>query len=86
MRNLATNMIIHGQLKLIKERAKILQPLVENLITWAKSNKTDKIEKVLFKIKIDPKAKKSINAFQFLIHDLAPRYKERNGGYTRIIN
>jgi large subunit ribosomal protein L17 len=85
MRNLATNMILHGELKIIKERAKILQPLVEKLITLAKKNdikSIKRIEAILFNTKVN----KSLSVLQFLVKELAPRYQDKNGGYTRIVN
>lgn len=79
LRNLATSIIIYEKVKTTKAKAKAVRPEVEKLITIAKKNDLTarrKLLEVLYH-------KKAVNK---ALEILGPRYKERKGGYTRIIN
>ena len=80
-RNLAMSLIEHRQIKTTLPKAKELQGFVERLVTYAKKNDLSSYRLITQKL---PGAlgKKIAN---ILIHDIAPSYSERNGGYTRII-
>lgn len=78
MRGLATNFILHEKIKTTMAKAKALRPYVEKLITKGRKNDLNtrrQLLKVLYKE----------NAVKKVLEVLSPRYKERNGGYTRII-
>jgi len=76
MRSLAANLILQEKIATTTVRAKATASLVEKLITKGKKN--------------DLAAKKSLAAFlpmvavRKLVAEIAPRFKDRNGGYTRI--
>src|SRR5271163_4632158 len=78
LRNLATALLEHGRIETTLAKAKELQPYVEKIITLAKDgwdlNKFRRVLAVLTSKKV---------AFD-LFHDIAPRFKGRSGGYTRI--
>ena len=78
IRNLAIEVIDHGMIKTTHTRAKAIQPVVEKLITLAK-NDTVANRRLAFS-KLDNK-----DAVSKLFADVAPKFKERNGGYTRIM-
>ena len=79
LRNLATSVILYGKVKTTKARAKQVRPVVEDLITKAKTkdemNAIRQIKKVIF----DEKASRK------LLEVLKDEYKDRPGGYTRIV-
>ncbi|MCB9798153.1 50S ribosomal protein L17 [Candidatus Nomurabacteria bacterium] len=78
MRNLAQSLILHGAITTTQAKAKALRSVVEPLVTKAKAGKLHdrrSIMKVLY-------TQEAVNK---LIHDIAPNYKDRNGGYTRIV-
>lgn len=78
LRGLAENLVLHGSIKTTKAKAKAVRTVVEPLITKAKKNRPvdkENISKVLY-------TGKAINK---LIKEIAPKYTERHGGYTRII-
>ncbi len=78
MRNLAESLILHESIETTLAKAKALRATVEPLITKAKNdnlNSRRQIKKILFTNQVQAK----------LIKEVAPRYKNRNGGYTRII-
>ena len=80
-RNLAMSLIEHKSIKTTLQKAKELQGFVERLVTYAK--KGDLTSHRLITQKLPGKlGKKMANV---LIHDIAPNYLDRLGGYTRII-
>ena len=81
MRNLAISMITHKRIKTTDAKAKELRSFVERLVTYAK--KGDLHNRRLIQKKLPGKLGREIA--NTLIHDIAPDYTDRNGGYTRII-
>lgn len=76
--NMAVALVIHEQIKTTLPKAKELRPYVEVLVTKAKNNNLTTRRSILSKIK-DKKA------VEKLINVLSTRYKDRPGGYIRII-
>lgn len=76
-RNLMHHLIMHERIKTTTERAKYLRRMIEKLITIAKKQNLAALRRLLAKL-----PKKS--AYK-LYYEIAPRYLERNGGYTRVI-
>ena len=81
MSNLASSLVIHKQITTTQPKAKELRRFAERLVTYAKKDSVHGRRLILKKIKGNLN-KKIAN---ILIHDLAPNYIDRNGGYTRII-
>jgi large subunit ribosomal protein L17 len=81
MRNLAISLVTHKRIKTTDAKAKELRGFVERLVTYAK--KGDTHNRRLIQKKLPGKLGKSIASI--LIHDIAPEYENRSGGYTRII-
>lgn len=79
MRNLATSIILFESVKTTKAKAKMVQPIVEDLITKAKTKETVQAIRQINKVILDEKAGKK------LLEVLKNRYKDRPGGYTRIV-
>lgn len=78
MRSLAESLILHGSIKTTKAKAKALRSFVEPLVTKAKKNTLAERRNLISALYTD----KAVNK---LLSEIAPNYKERNGGYTRII-
>jgi large subunit ribosomal protein L17 len=77
MKSLACNLIIRGKILTTEPKAKEIRPYAEKLVTTAKPGTI--ASRRLLRAKIgDPKAVKK------LVEVLAPKYKERTGGYLRI--
>lgn len=77
LKSLARSLIVYGKIRTTEPRAKEIRPLVERLITKAKNNtlaSRREAEKILEK-----------TAVKKLFTEVAPRYEERRGGYTRIL-
>ncbi len=77
MRSLARALIIHGQIETTEAKAKALRPFIEKLITKAKNDSLATTRLIISRLDGEREAMK-------LIKEIAPRYKDRNGGYTRI--
>ena len=79
LRNLSRDLIEHERIKTSQAKAKAVKPEVEKLITLAKRGDLHARRRALAELGQD----------RFLVHKLfeevAPRYAERPGGYTRIV-
>ena len=81
MSNLASSLVIHKKIQTTEAKSKELRGFVERLVTHAKRD--DVHGRRLIQKRILGKRSKEIA--NILIHDIAPVYKDRNGGYTRLI-
>ena len=77
-RNLATAVILYEKVETTEAKAKHIRPVVERLITTAKSGTVLARRRLAAKL-MHP------NAVRKAVEVLGPRYKDRRGGYTRII-
>ncbi|WIM71347.1 50S ribosomal protein L17 [Corynebacterium suedekumii] len=76
--NLAASLIEHGAIKTTDSKAKALRPYVEKIITKAKDGSVAARRQVLADV-----PQKDVVAYLF--NELAPKFENRAGGYTRII-
>lgn len=77
-KNMAASLVEHEQIVTTLPKAKELRPVVEKLVTLGKRGDLHARRQIISRIGDDTLAAK-------LIDTLAPRYAERNGGYTRIM-
>lgn len=76
---LTKTVIMNERVETTEERAKEVRKFVDKMITYAKKGDLTSRRKALAFLENDT------NAVKKLFDVLAPRYAERNGGYTRII-
>ena len=76
--NMASSLITHEQIVTTLPKAKDLRPIVEKLITLAKRGDLNSRRNAVAQIRDEKAVKK-------LFDVLGPRYKDRNGGYTRVL-
>ena len=79
--NLAASLVIHKKIRTTDAKGKELRTYIERLVTYAKRG--DVHGRRLIQKKITGKRGKEIA--NMLIHDIAPAYADRHGGYTRLI-
>ena len=79
--NLAASLVMHKKITTTDAKGKELRSYVERLVTYAK--KGDVHGRRLIQKRIPGKRGKEIA--NILIHDIAPAYADRQGGYTRLI-
>jgi large subunit ribosomal protein L17 len=78
MRSLARNLIRDERITTTLPKAKALRPYVEHLVTKARTGTVASRRLIISRIGGAPEVKK-------LVDTIAPKYKDRDGGYTRII-
>ena len=83
LRNMATDLILKGKIATTESKAKELASVVANLITIAKKDTLAARRQALAFVR-EIANKDGKTATQVLFSELAPKYKDRNGGYTRI--
>ena len=77
-RNMSANLIKHEQIITTRAKAKELRPYIEKLVTLAKRGGLSNRRLAMSKLQDETQLKK-------LFDVLAERYKDRDGGYTRVI-
>ena len=76
--NMCAALIKHEQITTTLPKAKDLRPIVEKLVTLGKRGDLHARRRAIAEIRDVPMVKK-------LFEVIGPRYKERNGGYTRVL-
>jgi len=76
--NLATSLFRHGKIRTTEAKAKRLRPFAEQLITKAKRGDLHSLRRMRRVIN-------DLDVVYALRDEIAPRYANRNGGYTRIV-
>ncbi|CAB1261687.1 50S ribosomal protein L17 [Clostridium sp. MT-14] len=77
LRNLVTSFLKHGKIQTTGTRAKETRNIAEKMITLAKRGDLHARRQVLSFVTEEEVVKN-------LFTDIAPKYAERNGGYTRM--
>ena len=77
LRNLTTSFLKYGKIETTETRAKETKNLAEKMITLAKRGDLHARRQVLSFVTEEEVVKK-------LFSDVAPKYQDRNGGYTRM--
>lgn len=76
-KGLLSSLVLHGRIKTTEQKAKAIKKDADKLITKVKKHKED--ARRLLGIYLNE------DAIKKLIKEVAPRFEDRNGGYTRII-
>lgn len=77
MKSLAYSLLVHEKMVTTLAKAKELRPYIEKLVTKGKSD-------TLASRKLIYSRLGESNASKKLFKDIAPKYQDRKGGYTRI--
>ena len=78
LKNLATSLVLHERITTTTAKAKTIRPVIEKLITKAKVD--SHVTRRYLLTKLDKKS-----AVNKMLELIGPTFKERAGGYTRII-
>jgi len=81
--NLATALFEHGRITTTEAKARALRPVAERLITKAKKAELGTVES-LHNRRLVLRTVRDKSVVHTLFTEIAPRYTERPGGYTRI--
>ncbi len=86
LRDLATDLIVFERIETTEAKAKELRSVVEKMITLGKRGDLHARRQAAAFIRNEVANEESgQDALQKLFSDIAPRYEERQGGYTRIM-
>lgn len=86
LRDLATDLIIYERIQTTETRAKELRSVIEKLVTLGKRGDLHaRRQAAAFVRKEVADDESNKDALQKLFSDIAPRYEDRQGGYTRIL-
>lgn len=78
LQNLAVSLLIHERVRTTEAKAKEVRRLVDRIITWGKRGD-------LHARRLAARQVRSRTIVKRIFDELAPRYMERPGGYTRIL-
>ncbi len=76
LNRLADNLILKEKITTTEAKAKEVRPFVEKLITKSKTNSLSNIRHLAKYL--------STKVLKKIVSEIGPRFKDRNGGYTRI--
>ena len=86
LRNMATSVIAYGQIETTEMKAKELRSVVDELITLAKRGDLHARRQAASYVRdVVVNEATGQTALQKLFDEIGPAYKDRNGGYTRVI-
>ncbi|MCC4341359.1 50S ribosomal protein L17 [Limosilactobacillus reuteri] len=92
LRDLTTDLIVNGRITTTEARAKEVRKTADKMITLAKHDDLASrrkaaafVRNVVADVKEDGDDIRVQSALQNLFEELAPKYADRNGGYTRIL-
>jgi large subunit ribosomal protein L17 len=77
--NMAASLLEHERITTTLPKAKELRSVVERLITYGKKEDQNHGFRLIFKTIKDKSLVRKV------LYDIAPSYKDRSGGYTRIL-
>ena len=78
LRNLAADLVMHGRIKTTLAKAKALRPVIEPLVTKARRGRASDIRELTRFFYANEPVKEMLSG-------IGPRFKDRPGGYTRIL-
>ena len=86
LRNLATSVIMYGKVETTYAKAMDMRSVVDELITLGKrGDLSARRQAAAFIRNVVADEKTQQTVLQKLFSDVAPKYADRNGGYTRVV-
>lgn len=90
IRDLITDLIINERITTTEAKAKELRKFADKMVTLGKKNTLSSRRQAAKLVRfeaasVDENGKVTQNALQKLFDVIAPRFAERNGGYTRVL-
>ena len=84
LRDLITDLIINGRIETTEAKAKELKRLADRMVTLGKKNTLASRRQAAQIVRFEKDAEGNY-AIQKLFNEIAPKYVDRNGGYTRVL-
>jgi large subunit ribosomal protein L17 len=77
-RNMASSLFVHGRITTTLTKAKYIRPYVEKLVSIARTNNVNSLRRLI--AELDDK-----DLARMMLEKIGPVYRDRPGGYTRIL-
>ena len=84
LRDLVTDLILNGQIETTVTKAKELKRIADKMVTLGKANTLHARRQASAFVRFE-KDEEGNFAIQKLFNEIAPKFVDRNGGYTRVI-
>lgn len=84
LRNVVSELIVHGQVKVTSGVTQELVTLAAKMVTFAKQGDLAAIREAGKVIRPGIKDANGVEALDKLFKEIGPKFKDRNGGYTRV--
>ncbi|WP_067934845.1 50S ribosomal protein L17 [Alicyclobacillus kakegawensis] len=85
LRSLVTDLLMYGRIETTEAKAKEIRRLVDKMITLGKRGDLHARRQVAAFVRRERAENEERDVIQKLFDEIAPRFAERNGGYTRIV-
>lgn len=85
LRNMATSLIEHGSMETTEMKAKELSSVMDHLVTLAKRGDLHARRQAAAFVRNVEVDEDGTTALQKLFNEIGPAYKDRTGGYTRVV-
>lgn len=85
LRNTVTDLIIYGKVEATLAFAKELARYADRLVTYGKKGDLNSRRLAAAKMRSTVTNKDGKTALQILFNEIAPSFKDRNGGYTSVL-
>ena len=85
LRNTVTDLIIYGKVEATLAFAKELARYADRLVTYGKKGDLNSRRLAAAKMRSTVTNKEGKTALQVLFNEIAPSFKDRNGGYTSVL-
>ena len=84
LRNVVSELIVHGQVKVTSGVTKDLVSLAEKMVTFAKQGDLAGRREAMKVIRHGIADANGVEAIDKLFKEIGPKFKDRDGGYTRV--
>lgn len=84
LRDLITDLILNGRIETTVSKAKELKRLADKMVTLGKENTLASRRRAAELVRFE-KDEEDNYAIQKLFNEIAPKYVDRKGGYTRVL-
>ena len=85
IRNVVSELIVHGRVQVGEKVAHQVSRQADRLVTLAKAGDLHSRRLAAAIVREGIKNADGVTALDVLFNEIGPRYKDRNGGYTRVI-
>ena len=85
IRNVVSELIVHGRVQVGEKVAHQVSRQADRLVTLAKAGDLHSRRLAAAIVREGIKNADGVTALDVLFNEIGPRYKDRNGGYTRVL-